>query len=137
MRPPATGMRRHTSAVRYKFHSTSGRPVAKHSCMTASTDWPRIGPATYGATTQEDELRREANPQLDEHLKASPQVAESAREPSQGGDTGSNPVWDYQQKRRIRGCVSTPNTVQTRIWATGKSPGHGAGELQSLIRPAF
>src|SRR5215216_1704309 len=104
MRPSATGMRGHTSAVRYKFHSTSGRRVAKHSCMTASTDWPRIGPATYGATTQEDELRREANPQLDEHLKASPQVAELAREPSQGGDTGSNPVGTTSKGAGQRAC---------------------------------
>jgi hypothetical protein len=33
-------------------------------------------------------VRREANTQVDEHLKASPQAVESTREPSQGGDTG-------------------------------------------------
>ena len=48
------------------------------SCMTASTDWPRIGPAAYRAATREDGLRREANPQLDGHLRASLQVANSA-----------------------------------------------------------
>jgi hypothetical protein len=37
--------------------------------------------------TQEDGLRGEANSQVDGHLIASPQVAESSREPSQGGDT--------------------------------------------------
>ena len=37
--------------------------------MTTSTCWPRIGPATYRTTTQADQVRGEANTQVDEHLK--------------------------------------------------------------------
>src|SRR5215211_9427398 len=51
--------------------------VAALLCMTASTTWPRIGPAAYRATMPEDELQREANPLPDAHLMASPQVGES------------------------------------------------------------
>src|SRR6266542_3127072 len=72
----------------------SPRPSSPR-CMTASTDWPRIGPAVYCATTQEDELRREENPQVDKHLKASPQVAESAPGTLSRWRHGFEPRWDY------------------------------------------
>lgn len=43
-----------------------------------ATDWPRIGPAAYHATTHEDGLRKEANPQVDRYFAPSPQVEEAA-----------------------------------------------------------
>jgi hypothetical protein len=43
-------------------------------------NWPRIGPAAYRTTTQEDGLRGEANSQVDGHLITSLQVVESSRE---------------------------------------------------------
>jgi len=79
--------------------STSSAPLQRRAlnpnglCLPrAVANWPRIGPAAYRTMTQEDGLRGEANSQVDGHLIASPQVAVSSREPSQGGDTGSNPV---------------------------------------------
>ncbi|SRR6266542_4089273 len=80
----------------------SPRPSSPR-CMTASTDWPRIGPAVYCATTQEDELRREENPQVDKHLKASPQVAESAPGTLSRWRHGFEPRWDYKQRCRSEG----------------------------------
>jgi hypothetical protein len=38
---------------------------------------PRLGPAAYRATTQEDGLRREANAHVDSRFVPSPQVVES------------------------------------------------------------
>jgi len=100
--------------------------------MTASTNWPRIGPAACRATTQENDLRREANPQLDEHLTASPQVVDPSREPSQGGDTGSNPVGTTRENVRVRGASSTrypPSAplehLRQRLGTDPQRPGHG------------
>jgi hypothetical protein len=67
-------------------------PAIRQTMYDTVANWPRIGPAAYRTMTQEDGMRGEANSQVDGHLIASPQVAESSREPSQGGDTGSNPV---------------------------------------------
>jgi hypothetical protein len=66
--------------------------------MTTSTCWPRIGPATYRTTTQEDQVRREANTQVDEHLKASAQVVESAPRTLSRWRHGFEPRWDYEHK---------------------------------------
>ena len=85
-----TAVRRPVSICATEFLSTStGRATIVYDGIN---NWPRIGPATYCAMTQEDELRREANPQLDKHLKASPQVAESVLGTSQGGDTVRTPL---------------------------------------------
>jgi hypothetical protein len=72
--------------------STSSAPLQRRAlnpnglCLPrAVANWPRIGPAAYRTMTQEDGLRGEANSQVDGHLIASPQVAVSSREPSQGG----------------------------------------------------
>jgi hypothetical protein len=79
-------VRRHVSICTTEFLSTStGRGTIVYD---GTHNWPRIGPATYCTTTQEDELRREANPQLDWYLKASPQVAESVPGTLSSGDTG-------------------------------------------------
>jgi hypothetical protein len=63
--------------------------------MTASTDWPRIGPAAYRAATREDGLRREANPQLDGHLTTSLQAANSAQRTLSRWRHGFKSRWDY------------------------------------------
>jgi hypothetical protein len=72
-------------------------------CMTTSTCWPRIGPATYRATTQEDRVRREANPQVDDHLMSSPQVVESAPRTLSRWRHGFEPRWDYAGQRPYPG----------------------------------
>jgi hypothetical protein len=92
---------------------------------TASTDWRRIGPAAYLATTQEDGLRREANVQVDSHFIASPQVVDPPREHSQGGDTGSNPVGTTMQA-----CTSD---CELRL---GQARREGAGHGQIPPEPA-
>jgi hypothetical protein len=56
----------------------------------------RIGPATYRTTTQEDQVRREANTQVDEHLKASAQVVESAPRTLSRWRHGFKSHWNYQ-----------------------------------------
>ena len=66
--------------------------------MTTSTCWPPIGPATYRTTTQEDQVRREANTQVDEHLNASAQVVESAPRTLSRWRHGFEPRWDYKRK---------------------------------------
>jgi hypothetical protein len=68
--------------------------------MTTSTCSPRIGPATYRATTQEDGLRREAYSQVDEHLMASPQVVDLALGTLSRWRHGFEPRWDYHENRR-------------------------------------
>jgi hypothetical protein len=70
--------------------------VAAVPCMTASTNWPRIGPAAYRATTQEKELRRAANPQVGEHLTASPQVVLSVSRTLSRWRHGFKSRWDYE-----------------------------------------
>jgi hypothetical protein len=62
--------------------------------MTASPDWPRR-PRGVSRNDRRDGLPREANPHVSRHLIASPQWVTPRREPSQGGDPGSNPVCDY------------------------------------------
>jgi hypothetical protein len=71
--------------------------------MTTSTCWPRIGPATYRATTQEDGLRREAYSQVDEHLMASPQVVELALGTLSRWRHGFEPRWDYAGQGHVQG----------------------------------
>jgi hypothetical protein len=66
--------------------------------MTTSTCWPRIGPARYRTTTHEDQVRREAYSQVDEHLKASAQVVESAPRTLSRWRHGFEPRWDYEHK---------------------------------------
>jgi hypothetical protein len=80
-------------------HQATSQPVAALSCMTAATDWPRIGPATHCAMTQEDEWRREANPQVDDHLMASPQPAESPSRTLSRWRHGFKSRWDYADQR--------------------------------------
>jgi hypothetical protein len=77
--------------------------------MTGSTDWPRIGPAAYRAATQDDGLRREANPQADGHLMASPQVAKSAPRTLSRWRHGFEPRWDYQ--RKVPGQGTSPESI--------------------------
>src|SRR6266498_2544846 len=90
-------------------HQATSQPVAALSCMTAATDWPRIGPATHCAMTQEDEWRREANPQVDDHLMATPQVAESPSGTLSRWRHGFKSRWDYltlrcaNQRRNVGG----------------------------------
>jgi hypothetical protein len=60
-------------------------PAIRQAMNGTVANWPRIGPAAYRTMTQEDGLRGEAISQVDCHPIASPQVAESSREPSQGG----------------------------------------------------
>ena len=91
-------MRRPVSICATEFLSTStGRATIVYDGIN---NWPRLGPATYCAMTQEDELRIEANPQLDKHLKASPQVAESVPGTLSRWRHGFKSRWDYQEKRR-------------------------------------
>jgi hypothetical protein len=78
--------------------SAAPHGVAGLRCMTASTDWPRIGPAAYRATTQEDGLRREANPQADSHFIAWPQVVESVSRSLSRWRHGFKSRWDYECK---------------------------------------
>jgi hypothetical protein len=90
-------VRRPVSICATEFLSTStGRATIVYDGIN---NWPRIGPATYCAMTQEDELRREANPQLDKHLKASPQVAESVPGTLSRWRHGFEPRWDYAGQR--------------------------------------
>ncbi len=105
-----------------------GPPVC-HGINRLAPHWPRIGPAAYRTTTQEDGLRGEANSQVDGHLIASPQVAESSREPSQGGDTGFEPRRDSRlhpatgllvgspcsTARMIRGGATVPTQSPLRL----------------------
>ena len=77
--------------------------------MTPSTDWPRIGPAAYRTTTQEDELRGEANPQVDGHFIASPQVAESISRTLSRWRHGFKSRWDY--KRKTPGQGASPESI--------------------------
>jgi hypothetical protein len=74
--------------------------------MTTSTGWPRIGPATHRAATQEDGLRREASPQVEGHLTASLQVAKSAPGTLSRWRHGFEPRWDYE--RRTPGQGTSP-----------------------------
>jgi hypothetical protein len=71
------------------------------TCMTASTNWPRIGPAAYRATTREDGLRREANVHVDSHFVPSPQVEESDARTLSRWRHGFKSRWDY--KRELAG----------------------------------
>ena len=107
-RPAARdGVRRPVSICATEFLSTStGRATIVYDGIN---NWPRIGPATYCTTTQEDELRREANPQLDKHLKASPQVAESAPRTLSRWRHGFEPRWDY--KRKTPGQGASPGSI--------------------------
>jgi hypothetical protein len=84
-------------------HQATSQPVAALSCMTAATDWPRIGPATHCAMTQEDEWRREANPQVDDHLMATPQVAESPSGTLSRWRHGFKSRWDYSGQGHVQG----------------------------------
>lgn len=59
--------------------------------MTASTNWPRIGPAAYRATTREDGFRREANAHVDS-FRALTAGGGIRRENPLKVDTGSNPI---------------------------------------------
>jgi hypothetical protein len=106
--------------------------------MTTSTWWPRIGSATYRATTQEDRVRREANPHAGEHLMASPQVVESTPRTISMWRHGFEPRWDYKCKAPGQGTSrestswlnrgSTPNIPQiSRI-------GSSIGECRSGAR---
>ncbi len=75
--------------------------------MTASTRWPRIDPAAYRATTHEDELRREANLQVDRHPMASLQVAEAARATLSRWRHGFKSRWDYFEQQERSGSRSS------------------------------
>jgi hypothetical protein len=118
----SVGFHAHAEASRCvnSFRRTSADLVAALPCVMASTDWPRIGPATYRATTQADGLRREANPHVDSHFMASLQVAETAHGTLSSGDTGSNPV------RTMNG---TQLTRHTQAPARAR---HGARRIERL-----
>jgi hypothetical protein len=96
--------------------------VAALTRMTASTDWPRIGPAAYRATTQENDLRREANPELDEHLTASPQVVESVSRTLSRWRHGFEPRWDYAGQRPCSGVPMTSGPALAPPRKLGPSP---------------
>jgi hypothetical protein len=98
-------------------HQATSQPVAALSCMTAATDWPRIGPATHCAMTQEDEWRREANPQVDDHLMATPQVAEIALGNTLKVETRVQIPLGLPGNRTMGRVVSTLVKVQTRARA--------------------
>jgi hypothetical protein len=68
--------------------------------MTTSTCWPRIGPATYRATTQEDGLRREAiagRRASHGHLRRWRKLALGTLSRWRHGFKSR---WDYQETRR-------------------------------------
>jgi hypothetical protein len=100
--------------------------------MTTSTCWPRIGPATYRATTQEDGLRREAYSQVDEHLMASPQVVELALLTLSRWRHGFELRWDDERElpgqttsREATSCLNNdsiakyPENIPSRIEPSG------------------
>jgi hypothetical protein len=65
-------------------------------------------PATNCAMTQEDEMRREANPQVDQHLMATPQVAEWASGTLSRWRHGFKSRWDYQRKAPCQATSPDP-----------------------------
>jgi hypothetical protein len=104
----------------------------------ASTDWPRIGPAAYRATTQEDGLRGEANPQLDDRLIASPQVVASISRTLSRWRHGFEPRWDYKCKAPGQG-TSRESTSWLNRGSNAEYPaisriGSSIGECTSSAR---
>jgi hypothetical protein len=99
--------------------------VAALTRMTASTDWPRIGPAAYCATTQENDLRREANPQLDEHLTASPQVVESVSRTLSRWRHRFESRWEASAKPVARRLAWAQRYVRFWLASDGGDAAHG------------
>ena len=104
-------------------------------------NWPRIGPAAYRTTTQEDGLRGETNTQVDGCLIPSLQVAESISRTLSRWRHGFKSRWDYQDKRTVASAVSTKRKVQTQIWDHRKGAGRDrragrAARPSSRICPA-
>src|SRR5512132_4460574 len=91
--------------------------------MTTSTCWPRIGPAKYRTTTLEDQVRREANTQVDEHLKASAQVVESAPRTLSRWRHGFKSRWDYAGQRPCSGVPMADGPASAPRRTRG---GHGS-----------
>ena len=99
--------------------------------MTTSTCWPRTGPATYRATTQEEGLRREAYSQVEGHLMASPQVVELAPRTLSRWRDGFEPRWDYQE---TRSSVASLTTVSRRVPSSLIRPATDASSSRRAVR---
>jgi hypothetical protein len=99
--------------------------------MTSSTDWPRIGPARHRTTTQQDRLRREANPQVEGRFIASPQVMESGSRTLSRWRHGFEPRWDYE--RKVPGQGSTPQSID---WLNRDSSTEYPENIPSQIVPS-
>src|SRR5262245_41151218 len=69
-----------------------------------------MGPAAYRATTKKDGLRNEANPQVDSHIIASPQVVESVSRTLCKVETRVQSRWDC----RVRGVSRRGHAAEHR-----------------------
>jgi hypothetical protein len=82
-------------------------------CMTTSTGWPRIGPATHRAATQEDGLRREASPQVEGSSHSIAAGSEVGPRTLSRWRHGFEPRWDYAGQSPYSGSAR-PHRRATR-----------------------
>ena len=97
-----------------------------------------IRPANDQETSRMDENGRATKPQMNRHIRRSPQVAKSGPRTLSRWRHGFEPRWDYQANRAVESVISTLVKAQTRASDHGKSAGHARLARHAAVpRPAF